>query len=220
MPVDIEAFHTSYHPLSEIEAFISTLVSSYPTLITRKVIGRCAEGREIFALRIANDTLDGEEEDRVGMWKKKEGQKEKGVLVVSGAQHAREVSAPHLTSPIHLHPILISHVSGFHAQWIATASALYLAHALISPSPSFTTLSKLLDEYDLHLIPVPNPDGYVYTWEADRMWYKNRQPPSSLSDREEEEEEEEGEEGREECFGLDMNRNWVNAFLFSLSPSG
>lgn len=42
------------------------------------------------------------------------------------------------------------------------------------------------------IIPVPNPDGYVYTWDADRLWYKNRSPT-----------------GNEECIGIDMNRNWV-----------
>ncbi len=42
------------------------------------------------------------------------------------------------------------------------------------------------------IIPVPNPDGYVYTWDVDRLWYKNRSPT-----------------GNEECIGIDMNRNWV-----------
>lgn len=49
---------------------------------------------------------------------------------------------------------------------------------------------------------MPNPDGYVYTWEEDRMWFKNRQDVSG--------DEDDGED--EVCLGLDMNRNWVCDF--------
>jgi len=46
--------------------------------------------------------------------------------------------------------------------------------------------------FDFHIIPVPNPDGYDYTWEHDRYWYKNRQVISPQA----------------KCIGLDMGRNW------------
>lgn len=51
------------------------------------------------------------------------------------------------------------------------------------------------------IIPVPNPDGYVYTWDADRLWYKNRSPT-----------------GNEECIGIDMNRNWGQHWRDSDNP--
>ncbi|KAF8994725.1 hypothetical protein BDQ17DRAFT_1081805 [Cyathus striatus] len=53
-------------------------------------------------------------------------------------------------------------------------------------------MGGLLDVYDFHIIPVPNPDGYDYTWEYDRFWYKNRQIISPKA----------------KCIGIDMNRNW------------
>ncbi|KAF7760075.1 hypothetical protein Agabi119p4_10751 [Agaricus bisporus var. burnettii] len=87
-------------------------------------------------------------------------------FVIGGAQHARE--------------------------WIATAAATYIAHALVAPPSQPYSLRHLLDIFDFHIIPVPNPDGYTYTWETDRYWYKNRQVLGSHL----------------QCVGVDMNRNW------------
>ncbi|KAI0826569.1 hypothetical protein BC628DRAFT_1536503 [Trametes gibbosa] len=87
-------------------------------------------------------------------------------FVITGAQHARE--------------------------WIATSTALYLAHALVADESEEFALSSWLDYFDFYIIPVPNPDGYVYTWESDRLWYKNRQIVGPA----------------EKCVGVDMNRNW------------
>ena len=36
----------------------------------------------------------------------------------------------------------------------------------------------LLAVYDFYIVPVANPDGYVYSWTSDRMWRKNRRPLS------------------------------------------
>ncbi|GJE92386.1 peptidase M14 [Phanerochaete sordida] len=90
----------------------------------------------------------------------------KAGFVITGAQHARE--------------------------WIATSTAMFVAHALLAdPSESYS-MASLLSTYTFHLVLVPNPDGYVYTWGTDRLWYKNRQILGP----------------NERCIGLDMNRNW------------
>ncbi|KAH8110918.1 hypothetical protein DFH11DRAFT_727843 [Phellopilus nigrolimitatus] len=94
-------------------------------------------------------------------------------FVITGAQHARE--------------------------WVASAAALYMAHALVSNASEHNSMARLLDDFDFHIVPSPNPDGYVFTWENDRLWYKNRMPVGP----------------DEPCQGLDMNRNWG----FHWSPS-
>ncbi|KAK7051725.1 zinc carboxypeptidase [Favolaschia claudopus] len=84
-------------------------------------------------------------------------------IVILGAQHSRE--------------------------WIATSTALYIIHALVAAKEDPNSLAHLLDAHDFHIIPSPNPDGYAYTWEVDRFWYKNRKPVAN-------------------CTGIDMTRNW------------
>lgn len=51
---------------------------------------------------------------------------------------------------------------------------------------------------DFHIIPMPNPDGYEYTWESDRYWYKNRQIIGPYT----------------ECVGLDMNRYALSSYVY------
>ncbi|KAG9001963.1 putative metallocarboxypeptidase ecm14 [Tulasnella sp. JGI-2019a] len=109
--------------------------------------------------------------------KGKTGKKLKKRLVIQGAQHARE--------------------------WIATSTALYIAHALLVKASDPRSKRDLLKKMDFTIIPLPNPDGYVYTWEHDRLWYKNR---ADVGD-------------GEECKGIDLNRNWGYAWMPPTEPT-
>jgi len=67
-----------------------------------------------------------------------------------------------------------------------------------------TTFSNLVDDYNakvddvvnileninLAIVPITNPDGYVYSWNTDRNWRKNRFPNGGT------------------CYGVDINRNY------------
>ncbi|CAG7724793.1 unnamed protein product [Allacma fusca] len=77
----------------------------------------------------------------------------------------------------------------FHSrEWITGAVVTYFINELTT---KHTEYEKLLRNYRFYIVPVVNPDGYVFSWTDDRMWRKNRNP----------------NEG-DECKGVDLERNF------------
>ncbi|KAG0052542.1 Carboxypeptidase A4 [Gryganskiella cystojenkinii] len=82
--------------------------------------------------------------------------------------------------------------AGHHArEWIGPAVVTYIAKELILGYRVNKKITRLVDQFEFVIIPVLNADGYVFTWEHNRMWRKNRQPTSIPF-----------------CPGIDPNRNW------------
>ncbi|KFU85177.1 Carboxypeptidase A2 [Chaetura pelagica] len=86
--------------------------------------------------------------------------------------------------------------AGIHSrEWVTQASAIWIAKKIASGYGTDPSITSLLDKMDIFLLPVTNPDGYVYTHTQNRMWRKTRSKiPGSV------------------CVGVDPNRNWDAGF--------
>lgn len=83
-------------------------------------------------------------------------------------------------------PMIFYH-GGQHArEWVNVPVPMYLADWLLNNYGINEQATRLLDNAEWAIVPVMNPDGYVYTWTNDRMWRKNRRGG----------------------YGVDLNRNW------------
>ncbi|XP_004608317.1 carboxypeptidase A4 [Sorex araneus] len=86
--------------------------------------------------------------------------------------------------------------AGIHSrEWISQATAIWTARKIASDYGKDPVITSILKKMDIFLLPVANPDGYVYTQNRNRMWRKTRSlnPGSS-------------------CVGVDPNRNWNASF--------
>jgi extracellular matrix protein 14 len=86
---------------------------------------------------------------RLGTQKETTDNKARKTILITGGSHARE--------------------------WISVSTANYIAYSLMTRYGRYSGVTKLLDQFDVVVVPTLNPDGYAYTWETDRLWRKNRQ---------------------------------------------
>jgi len=89
-------------------------------------------------------------------------------------------------------------------EWMATEMALYLAEYLITHYSTDPALQSCMNNLQIWIIPVANPDGYVYTASdpSRRFWRKNRR------------------NNGDGTFGVDINRNFGYEWGLSSGSSG
>ncbi|KAI5856689.1 zinc carboxypeptidase A [Durotheca rogersii] len=80
-------------------------------------------------------------------------------------------------------------------EWITSKVVEYLLYQIITGYPTETAVREVLDGYDFYVLPVVNPDGFVYSQTENRLWRKNRQRRQNTT-----------------AIGTDINRNWSVGF--------
>jgi len=62
---------------------------------------------------------------------------------------------------------------GIHArEWITHATMCYQISKLVTGYPTDAVTKTILDNFEVHIVPIVNGDGYVWTWTNDRNWRK------------------------------------------------
>nr|XP_004661263.1 carboxypeptidase A1 [Jaculus jaculus] len=86
--------------------------------------------------------------------------------------------------------------TGIHSrEWVTQASGVWFAKKITEDYGQDPTFTAILDNMDIYLEIVTNPDGFAFTHSTNRMWRKTRsRTPGSL------------------CIGVDPNRNWDAGF--------
>ena len=89
-------------------------------------------------------------------------------------------------------------------EWISVEMALYLAEQILTQYPTNAQLRADVDNLEIWIVPVVNPDGFAYTWSPSgyRYWRKNRR------------------NNGDGTFGVDLNRNWGHQWGLSSGSSG
>ena len=76
-------------------------------------------------------------------------------------------------------------------EWLANMATMYILNGLLE---GFTNndpeIVEILNNINIFIAPTINIDGYIYSWEVNRMWRKNRRNNGDGS------------------FGVDLNRNY------------
>ncbi|KAI1348321.1 hypothetical protein F5Y01DRAFT_328592 [Xylaria sp. FL0043] len=88
-------------------------------------------------------------------------------------------------------PAIYYHGNVHAREWITSMTVEYITYQLINNYSNDTAVKAALDNYDFYILPIVNPDGFVYTQTTNRMWRKNRQTRSGTT-----------------AVGTDINRNW------------
>lgn len=150
--------------------------SAYPTL------------DEVFAYMDELDTLEGHHPDNIQ------------VLTIGASLQGRPIKALRIGTPqAPEQPQKLAFVfnAGQHArEWITVPAALWAADRLIRDYATDPEMAFLVENLVFYIIPVMNPDGYVYTLPTsqggggNRYWRKNRRDNGNST------------------FGVDLNRNW------------
>lgn len=140
----------SYHDYQDIISYFMSktlaLASSNSTFLSAEIIGKSELGRDIYLFKVSRNAP-----------------KDYYPVIAGGAGGGgTEALAQNFKPAIWID-------AGLNGRdWLAIASSTSILDKLISGD-----YNPILDDYDVYIVPLINPDGYHYTRTTDRFWAKN-----------------------------------------------
>ena len=80
-------------------------------------------------------------------------------------------------------------------EWISMEVSIHLGRFILENYSKNERIKAIVDSSEIWIIPVLNPDGYVFSWEESRMWRNNRRDHGDGT------------------FGVDLNRNYDSGWV-------
>jgi murein tripeptide amidase MpaA len=111
------------------------------------------------------------------------------VISIGKSFEGRDLNVIKISKSNDTKPIVFIDANIHAREWITSAVATYVIDSLLNEKN--TNLTSYLNDFDIYILPVLNPDGFAYTHETNRLWRKTRSNISSTS-----------------CLGADPNRNF------------
>ncbi|MGV6815161.1 MAG: M14 family zinc carboxypeptidase [Phycisphaerales bacterium] len=115
---------------------------------------------------------------------------------IGDTEQANDIFALTLTAPDEPgnlaadRPVVLWHGATHAREWISPMTVAYLASKFADDYDTDPRVNAILKSARIVIVPVTNPDGYLYTWSNERFWRKNRHNNGNGT------------------FGVDINRNW------------
>lgn len=124
-----------YHSLDEIYAFLDELLERFPNVLTPFTVGYSYENREIRGVKLSRQEV--------------------------GQNYYQNVTVYHYLIQIQGNRAILIDATIHGREWISTPAATWLLKQLLtSEEPEVMSMSNNIDWY---IIPVLNPDGFVYS---------------------------------------------------------
>jgi carboxypeptidase A1 len=113
------------------------------------------------------------------------------VIDVGDTIEGRDIWGIRITGSGEDKPAVLFDATQHAREWIAPMVAMYAVDYMLTQYGVDPEITELVDDVEIYLIPVVNPDGYSYSWTNERYWRKNRRDNEGSP-----------------CYGVDPNRNW------------
>ncbi|MCW5753690.1 MAG: hypothetical protein KIT24_03150 [Phycisphaeraceae bacterium] len=113
--------------------------------------------------------------------------------VIGQSLQGRDIFAVTITAPgdASARPVVALNGCQHAREWASLSTVMYIIDtALRDYDAGDPRAVHLLGKMAFRIVPVVNPDGYVFTWDTTRLWRKNRRVNGNGT------------------FGVDLNRNW------------